>query len=119
LGSELAFLHLPDTRPGQEVKKMEFFRDLHPSEPGAAMIFQISRYHPALFCYDERYRHLTPLRVGTANDRRICDSRMVEQHTLNLRGSNVLATRDNHVLEPAGEKEETLVIKISSVPGQE
>jgi len=62
---------------------------------------------------------LAPLEVGNANDRRLGDRRVLEQHVLNLAGRQVLATPHDHVVDAALHEQVTVGVEIAGVAGVE
>ena len=66
---------------------------------------------------DEREADLAPALVRHADDGRVGDRRMLVQHGLDLGRVDVLAAGDEHVLEPAADPVEALVVALGDVAG--
>ena len=70
---------------------------------------------------DARWRSweiLAPALVRQSHDCHLGDRRMQGQHALDVGGQHVLAAGYDHVVDPAGDEEITLRIKISGVAGE-
>ena len=66
---------------------------------------------------DEGGDHLTPLRVGQAEDRHLGDGRVIEEDILDLARVDVLAAADDHVLDPALDAQVAPAVEGRQVPG--
>ena len=66
---------------------------------------------------DERDADLSPALVGHADNGHVGDARMLVEYRLDLGRIDVLAARDVHVLEPALDPVEALVVALGDVTG--
>src|SRR5260370_33938324 len=68
---------------------------------------------------DNRLHRLAPLLVGHADHRDIGDRGMAEERALHFRRIDVLATRDDHVLDAIINVEITILVAVAGIPGME
>ena len=66
---------------------------------------------------DDRGDRLLPLGVGAADDGRVGDGRVAQQHLLDLGRDDVLAAGDDQVVVPALDLEEALLVDPAEVAG--
>ena len=67
---------------------------------------------------DERDDALAPAVVGRADDRDLAHARVAREHVLDLERVDVLAARDDHVVDPADDPEVAVLVEPAEVAGE-
>src|SRR5262249_56138742 len=67
--------------------------------------------------HDERHHLFTPFRVRPSDHRRLANSRMPQQHFLDLPRVDVAAATDDQILRAVSQGEETVLVQRTQVPG--
>ena len=112
-----SFRDLPHGRPRQRVDERERLRHLEAREPLAAMVAELLlRRRGAVVEDDERGTCLTPALVGDADDGGLEHGLVGREDVLDLRRIDVLAPRDDHVLDPSGDPVELLPTRSATSP---
>src|SRR4029077_1033930 len=83
----------------------------------AAELVELGLAHRPAPLY-ERRDDLAPALVGKANHCGLGHRRMQRQAALDLDRRDVFATRDDHVVDPAGDEQIAIAVEVSGVAGE-
>ena len=117
---ELALEDLPRGVAGQSVEHGDLLRHLEACQLGAAVLQEQVRRHRRVLAHDdERHRHLAPSIIRTTHHGGLDHRVVLVENPLDLRAGDVLATRDDHVLEAIDDEEVSVLVADADVPGVE